>query len=212
MTTTVRDTRSSARSAGPSEPRIPAEARPVLLDIARDALRVATGIASPLALTAAVRRRLPVELRLSVFVTLTEAGNLRGCMGTLRPDQPLEETVALTAITAALHDPRFVPLAADELPMIHVDVSVLGEPRELRDPADFVPGVHGIIVERGGRGALLLPEVASDQGWDGEGMLGAVCDKAGLPRDAWRDARTRRRVFRTVRFGGPAMGAGSVTG
>lgn len=212
MTTTTREVRSPARGAGPPEPIVPPEARRTLLRIARDALRVATGIVSPLALRASVRRRLSAEVRPTVFVTLTEAGDLRGCMGTLEPDQPIEETVALTAITAALHDPRFVPVEADELASIHVDVSILGEPAELEDPADFVPGVHGVIVERGGQRALLLPEVAIDHGWDGARMLGAVCEKAGLPRDAWRDERTRRLIFRTVRFGGPAVEGASAAG
>ena len=210
MTTTEREVRHRARSAGPSKPIIPIRAQRTLLQIARSALRVATGIASPLALTASVNRGRPLETRAAVFVTLTEAGELRGCMGTLEPDRPIEETVALTAITAALEDPRFRPVAADELELIHVDVSVLGPPVELEDPSEFVAGIHGVIVERGGRRALLLPEVATDHGWDGARMLGAVCEKAGLPRDAWRDQQTRRLVFRTIRFGGPAVEGASV--
>jgi len=60
------------------------------------------------------------------------------------------------------------------------------------------------IVERDGRRALLLPEVATDHGWDDEQMLKTACEKAGLRSDAWQDPRTTRHVFRTVRFGGPA--------
>ena len=75
-----------------------------------------------------------------------------------------------------------------------------------------MPGVHGVIVESVGRGALLLPEVATDHGWDGARMLGAVCEKAGLPRYAWRDQGTRRLVFRTVRFGGPAVQGAAAAG
>lgn len=205
MTTTVRGPGSEAGSPGPKAPMVPADMRRTLLAVARDALRVATGLASPFTLTGSIDRRPTSEDRAAVFITLTEAGVLRGCIGTLEPDQPICETVALTALSAARHDPRFVPVDAAELPEIRVDVSVLGEPADLEDPSDFVPGVHGVIVERDGRRALLLPEVATDHGWDGARMLGAVCEKAGLSRDAWRDPRTRRLVFRTVRFGGPAV-------
>lgn len=212
MTTTERAVRRRGRGDEPVAPTIPARARRALLEIARGALRVATGIASPLTLTISADREIPSAFRAAVFVTLTANGELRGCMGTLEPDRPIEETVALTAITAALQDPRFRPVGADELPLIHVDVSILGPPVELADPFEFVPGVHGVIVERGGRRALLLPEVATDHGWDGARMLGAVCEKAGLSCDAWRDPETRRLVFRTIRFGGPAVKDAAATG
>jgi AmmeMemoRadiSam system protein A len=133
---------------------------------------------------------------------LTDAGELRGCMGTLDPEQPVAQAVATAAMTASLDDPRFYPVEADELADLEVDVSILGVPVELVAPADFVPGLDGIVVERGRRLGLLLPEVATDHGWDGERMMGAVCRKAGLPPDAWREPETRCLVFRTARFGG----------
>jgi len=205
MTTTTRDAQPPRQRRAPATPTVPARAQRALLAIARTALRVATGIASPLALASPGGEEPTLERWDSVFVTLTEAGELRGCMGTLGPDRPIGETVALTALTAARRDPRFAPVDADELPLIHVDVSILGPPTELDDAATFVPGVDGVIVERGGRRALLLPEVAIDHGWDGPRMFEAVSRKAGLPGDAWRDGQTRRLVFRTVRFGGPAV-------
>jgi AmmeMemoRadiSam system protein A len=210
MTTTTRGVRSAQDRRGPAAPIVPARAQRELLEIARAALRVATGIASPLALDPPALDALSGEEPAlenwdSVFVTLTETGELRGCMGTLGPDRPIVETVALTAITAARHDPRFSPVGPDELPLIHVDVSILGPPVELDDLATFVPGMDGVIVERGGRRALLLPEVAIDHGWDGARMFEAVSRKAGLHGDAWREGQTRRLVFRTIRFGGPAV-------
>lgn len=192
------------RDVGPPEPAVSRRTQGRLLELARAALRVAIGTESALALSLPAERGRWRGRRAAVFVTLTKAGELRGCMGTLQPDRPLGETVALTAITAARDDPRFAPLQADELPLLHVDVSILGPFAELAELSAFVPGVHGVMVERDGRRALLLPEVAIDHRWDGERMLGAVCEKAGLPRDAWQDQRTRRLVFRTVRFGGPA--------
>lgn len=189
----------------PAAPALGTAARERLLEIARVALRVATGQSPPKGLASYVEQGIEPVTRAAVFVTLTELGLLRGCMGTLDPTQRVEEAVALTAISAAVDDPRFLPVEAAELAALHVDVSVLGTPVELNDPAGFVPGLDGVIVERGGRRALLLPEVATDQGWDGVAMFNHVCQKAGLPADAWRDPRTVRSIFRTTRFGGPAV-------
>ncbi len=135
----------------------------------------------------------------AAFVTLTEHGSLRGCIGSLVADEPLGRAVASAGASAAVRDPRFMPVTESELPSIHIDVSVLGPAVPLRDPMAFRPGIDGIIVARDGRRALLLPEVASDQGWGTQEMLDAVCEKAGLEGHAWHDPRTRLFVFRTVR-------------
>lgn len=197
-------------SVGPVAPEVSPELRATLLEIARAAIQVAVGLASGWSLASRIRRAGAADLRAAVFVTLTDDGDLRGCMGTLDPAQPVAEAVAAAAMTAALDDPRFYPVEGDELGELEVDVSILGTPVELAAPTDFVPGVEGIIVERGPRLGLLLPEVATSHGWDGERMLGAVCRKAGLPSDAWRDPGTRCLVFRTVRFGGAVVLDGAV--
>jgi AmmeMemoRadiSam system protein A len=204
MTTTATQT-GRAAIAGPVTPDVPAKLRRDLLEIARAAIQVGVGIASGWSLAARIRQAHRTDLRSAVFVTLTAAGELRGCMGTLDPEQPVAQAVAAAAMTATRDDPRFDPVEADELADLEVDVSILGLPVELAAPTDFVPGLDGIVVERGHRLGLLLPEVATDHGWDGQGMLGAVCRKAGLPQDAWREPETRCLVFRTVRFGGPAI-------
>jgi AmmeMemoRadiSam system protein A len=205
LTSTALHPPATRGSVDPTPPRIDRVARDALLQIARIGLRVATGQQPAATLLDALRRPPVPELRAAVFVTLTEHGALRGCMGTLDPDQRVEDAVARTVISSARDDPRFFPVEASELPVIRIDVSVLGASVELDDPSRFVQGRHGVIVERGGHRALLLPEVATDQGWDGAQMLEAVCRKAGLPADAWRDPRTRRLVFATTRFGGPAI-------
>ena len=135
----------------------------------------------------------------AAFVTITEHGSLRGCMGSLVAEQPLGDAVASAAVSAAVRDPRFLPITERELSAVQIDVSVLGPPIALRDPAAFRPGIDGIIVARDGRRALLLPEVATDQGWGAREMLDAVCEKAGLEGHAWHDQRTRLFVFRTIR-------------
>lgn len=142
----------------------------------------------------------------SAFVTLLERGELRGCIGLLDPSRPLTESVAGAAIGAVLHDWRFRPVTEDELPDIRIEVSVLGPFVVLEDPLAFRVGVDGLLVERGVDRGLLLPEVATEHGFDEQAMLRATCGKAGLPADAWRDPRTRVSAFRTRRFGGPAIG------
>jgi AmmeMemoRadiSam system protein A len=134
----------------------------------------------------------------SAFVTLEEAGELRGCMGILEPDLPLRETVAEAARSAALRDPRFWPVEPDELDRITVEVTVLGPMVALEDPLDFDPPTEGVVVERGMRRALLLPQVARERGWDARATLEAVCHKAGLPTDAWRLPGTRVFAFGAV--------------
>lgn len=190
----------------PSAPAVDVEVREALLDLCRLALVVATGGAEPADLRPALDR-IPGDLeRAVVFVTLTVDGTLRGCMGTFEPVRKLGEAVVTSAITAALDDPRFLPVAASELPAIHIEISVLGSPVPVSDPEAFRPGVDGVLVERSGRRGLLLPEVAPRFGWGAVEMFGAVCEKAGLRRDAWRHPDTRLSTFRTVRFGGPAVG------
>ena len=194
----------------PDPVTVPADEQAVLLRLARSALVAATGLAAskePLeaALCAAAGCAPPA----AVFVTLTEAGDLRGCMGSLTPQRPIAEAVAEAAWAAARGDPRFARLTARELPAVWIDVSVLGPPVRIATPMDLRPGVDGVIVERGPAVALLLPEVAEHFQWGGRQMVEAACRKAGLPATAWCDPMTRLSVFRTARFGGPAI---SLTG
>jgi uncharacterized protein (TIGR00296 family) len=114
----------------------------------------------------------------------------------------LPNTVARSALLAALEDPRFWPLQAYELPTLRIEISVLGEMVEVPDPSSVQLGTQGVGVERCGRHGLLLPEVAPEHGLTVPELWAAVCQKAGLAEDAWRDATTRKLVFETVRFGG----------
>jgi AmmeMemoRadiSam system protein A len=140
----------------------------------------------------------------AAFVTLREGGDLRGCIGLLRFDVPLWENVRDAAAAAALDDPRFYPVGADELPDLRIEVSVLEPPVRIADPSQFQAGRHGIVIEKGSWRGLLLPQVAPEMGWGNREMLEGVCQKAGLPPDAWRDPATRLYVFESVCFGEPA--------
>ena len=101
----------------------------------------------------------------------------------------------MAAAVSVTQDPRFEPLAPAELASVRVEISLLAPPVELPDPAGCDAQRHGILVERGFRGAILLPQVARERGWDERTTLEAVCSKAGLPRDAWREPGTRLSVF-----------------
>jgi AmmeMemoRadiSam system protein A len=179
-----------------------------LLDLARLALGVAVGGRSVDALDTALaahRAAARTERRAAAFVTLSEGGELRGCIGILEPDELVADAVVTAAFSAARRDPRFEPVAARELPAITVEVSVLGPLVPLDDPLRFRLGVDGLVVERGRQRGLLLPEVATAAGLDRLAMLDATCRKAGLRVGAWREPGTSVRAFRTCRFGGPAV-------
>jgi AmmeMemoRadiSam system protein A len=183
--------------------------RALLLDVACAAVAVAAGASTTSALWAAVDRHPPTDRQAAAFVTLTEDGELRGCVGHLAGSTPVCESVIEAATWATRGDPRFMCVMARELPGIHVDVSVLGPLVRLPDPMAFRLGTDGIVVERRGRRGLLLPEVAPMHGFDHRAMLETACRKAGLAPGAWRDPATSVYAFRTQRFGGAATGDGS---
>lgn len=137
----------------------------------------------------------------AAFVTLHEQGRLRGCIGMLRHEVALWINVRDAAIAAARDDPRFAPVEASELSEIEIEVSVLERPVAIADHSLFEAGRHGIVVERGGCRALLLPQVAAEMGWGEAEMLAAVCRKAGLAPGAWRDPETQLYVFESTCFG-----------
>jgi len=111
------------------------------------------------------------------------------------PMKPLFETVIEVARLAALEDPRFEPVSVSELKDISVEISVLTVPEKISDPSIIEVGKHGIIIRRGFSSGLLLPQVATDYGWDRVTFLEHTCQKAGLPRDAWKDKSTEISIF-----------------
>ena len=136
------------------------------------------------------------------FVTLTAAdGDLRGCIGSIHPVAPLCRAVAQSAVSAAFRDPRFEPLTRDELGAIHLEISVMGPIEPLPSVESIIVGRHGLIISRGHHTGLLLPQVATEYGWDAEAFLTQTCVKAGLPRDAWRRPDTRIEHFSAEVFG-----------
>jgi AmmeMemoRadiSam system protein A len=127
----------------------------------------------------------PLTERAGAFVTLHKAGRLRGCIGNIESVRPLHQTVRDCARSAALSDPRFDPVSADEVPQIHMEISVLSLLVDAR-PEEIEVGRHGLLVSRGHQRGLLLPQVATKYCWGREKFLEETCLKAGLPGDAWR--------------------------
>ena len=142
-----------------------------------------------------------------VFVTLEKGGDLRGCIGFPLPVLPLGEAIRDAAISAAFDDPRFPPVREAEYPLLSVDVTVLSVPVPLPgEPAaraDLVEvGRHGLIVRCRGRSGLLLPQVATEFGWDAREFLSHTCQKAGLPFQCWSTSGCEVLVFEGQVFSG----------
>lgn len=176
-----------------------AEARRALLGLARDVLETSVqgGAPGPLPVGAELRRRC------GAFVTLRRGEELRGCIGHIAPDRPLAEVVARMALSAALEDPRFPPVGPEELALVRIEISVLSEPEPMPDPSPsrIRAGQDGVLVRRGWRQGLLLPQVATEQGWGAEDLLAGACRKAGLDASAWREPGTEVYVFQVEAFG-----------
>jgi AmmeMemoRadiSam system protein A len=175
-------------------PTLDDEARALLLRLARRAIEAALrggGAAPAVALPAALSR--PG----AAFVSVRVAGELRGCIGFLRPLDSLAGTVMHCARAAALEDPRFAPLCEGDLERTHIEVSVLGSLRDLEPGSLPRLGEDGLVVSHGDRQGLLLPQVASEHGWSVERFLAETCRKAGLPPDAWRRG-ARVQAFRAL--------------
>lgn len=173
-----------------AESTLPAEDRSTLLRLARQAIELAAaGKQGP-----ALRLEdLPEALRAphATFVTLTSGGDLRGCIGALQATIPLAEDVVVHARAAATEDFRFYPVRPEETAGIEIEISILSDPvpLEYTDADDLMaklrPGIDGVILTSGMHRATFLPQV-----WEKvpqpHQFLDMLCEKAGLPRRAWR--------------------------
>jgi AmmeMemoRadiSam system protein A len=128
--------------------------------------------------------------RRGLFVTLHVNKKLRGCIGVIEAQTTLGECLAKCAADAALRDPRFSRMRPEEMDALEIEVSLL-TPLEPMRPGQVEIGTHGLLVERGPQRGLLLPQVAVEHRLGREQFLGETCVKAGLPREAWKDAETK---------------------
>jgi len=141
-----------------------------------------------------------------VFVTLNNPIGLRGCVGFALPDKKLYNALADAAISAATEDPRFPPVSAEELEEITFEVTVLTPPEVIHVsdtveyPSRIKVGKDGLMVKHGFNSGLLLPQVPVEYSWTEEEFLGYTCEKAGLPRDCWKDKETQVQKFEGIVF------------
>jgi AmmeMemoRadiSam system protein A len=172
---------------GPAGRTLTDEEQATLLRLARDSLSGWLG--QPTSGLAEGLEPLPAALdeRQGAFVTLHVDGQLRGCIGSVRPTVALGRLVAELAVAAASRDYRFPRLEAAELDRLEIEISVLSPPAPIRSPDEIEVGRHGLIVARGPHVGLLLPQVAVHQQWDTPTFLGHTCEKAGLPADSWQE-------------------------
>lgn len=179
------------------------QAQRVLLDVARQAVAAAaTGAEPPRSADAPDLPELG-EPR-GAFVTLHRPdGELRGCIGTIQAKEPLLDVVVDMARAAAVRDPRFPPVRPEEVDELELEVSVLFPLEPVEGPTEVGIGTHGMVIEGHGRRGLLLPQVASERGWDSETFAVHTCLKAGLPRDAWQDPDVQMYRFRSEVYGEP---------
>jgi AmmeMemoRadiSam system protein B/AmmeMemoRadiSam system protein A len=156
---------------------------------------------------------LPAQVRepAGAFVTLRKGGRLRGCIGYIAPIKPVWQAVLDNAEAAALRDTRFRAVEPGELNDLDIEVSVLTEPVAIADWTGFEVGRHGIVLVKGSRRAVFLPDVAVEQGWDREQTLTHLARKAGLPADGWREG-AQYFVFTNHKHGGPLQEAIADTG
>jgi len=135
------------------------------------------------------------------FVTLHKRGMLRGCIGNMTSSEPLVHTVQKMAIAAAFDDPRFPKLKANELGEIDIEISVLSPMQKIEDISKIEVGTHGIMITKGWHRGVLLPQVATEFGWDRATFLEQTCNKAGLQKDAWREPDAVIEIFSAQVFG-----------
>jgi len=135
------------------------------------------------------------------FVTIYKDDELRGCIGNFQSELPLFKEVSEMAVASATRDPRFYPMKKEDLDAYRLEISVLTPLHKIEDIAEIEVGTHGIYLEKGYYRGVLLPQVATEYGWDRETFLKQTCIKAGLPTDAWKSEDAEIYIFSAQVFG-----------
>ena len=128
------------------------------------------------------------------FVTLKIEDELRGCIGYVNASTPLFETVCEAAQSAAFQDPRFIPLTVEEFEQINIEISILSQFEPITSYDEIEIGKHGLLLDEGGR-AVLLPQVAIENNFNRAQFLTALCHKAGLYGEYWKERLLKIKVF-----------------
>lgn len=189
----------SSQAASPSEYSLGKAEQDWLMDIARKS--VESAVKDHTLYTCSDGGLPTLSQERGAFVTLTRAGRLRGCIGYVEAVKPLCETVRDVAAHAATSDQRFLPVSPSELADLRYEISVLSPLRQLLTVDGIQVGKHGLLIRKGNREGLLLPQVATENNWDRTTFLQQTCQKAGLPSDAWQDSDTDIFCFTAFVFG-----------
>lgn len=168
----------------------------VLLQIARQSIESHLSSREPPSFDVSDNLRQPG----AAFVTLEKNGRLRGCIGHTQAVQPLFETVATCAVSAAVSDYRFQPVTRDEIANLHIEISVLTPLQVVESLEEIAVGRDGLMIVKGSRRGLLLPQVAVDYGWSRSEFLEHTCRKAGLPSEAYKSPDAVIYRFQAVIF------------
>jgi len=133
--------------------------------------------------------------RSGCFVTIKQNDQLRGCIGNFQARQPLYREVAQMAAASATEDPRFEPMSPADIDDFTLELTVLSPLEKVEDTGSIEIGKHGIYIEKGVHRGVLLPQVATEHGWDRTTFLQQTCLKAGLPGNAWQAADADIYIF-----------------
>ncbi len=141
-----------------------------------------------------------IEDKRGVFVTITKRGTLRGCIGLVQARERLVDAVAEMAVAAAFDDPRFPAVAIDELNDLEYEISVMTPLALVTDINSIVVGRDGLMIRLAMHSGLLLPQVATENGWDKIAFLEQTCLKAGLPKNSYKDKQAQIYKFSVEKF------------
>ena len=136
---------------------------------------------------------------MGAFVTLKINEQLSGCSGYIVAMGPLFDPICETARSAAFNDPRFNPLTREKFDKIKIEISVLSPLEPIANYDDIETGKHGILLDEGGR-AVLLPQVATENNFDRAQFLTALCHKAGLYGEYWKERMLKIKIFTATVF------------
>ncbi len=193
------NTTANIQKLGKMKTGLTAEDRRTLLKIAEDSVRLACGDVDREIFNQDSITEVLCEKH-GLFVTIRSHGSLRGCIGHIESDDPMYKAVSKIAVSAAFHDPRFKPVSKRELDKLEFEISVLSRFIEVDAPEKIIPGEHGVTIEGDGLYGILLPQVATEQGWDRETLLENVCMKAGLDPHSWQRDDVMLKIFTAEHF------------
>jgi AmmeMemoRadiSam system protein A len=176
------------------------EEKEVLLLAARDAIRSHFGESDHPIVNYSRFPKLQ-ENKSGAFVTLRIHDELRGCIGYLEStDLTLFDTICKAARQAAFNDPRFRPLSIRELPNISIEISILSGFSSIENYEEIIPGTHGLLLDEPGIRALLLPQVATENNFNLQDFLTAICQKAGVDIYLWKKRKLSLKIFTALVF------------